>query len=206
MPDLTEYARKRYRGKTIYRANALSKFRQITKLVGKGKQVLDIACGDRTLTKMLEKHNSVWGIEITDVDLQKDELPFPSDFFNVVVASEIIEHIWDCDRFLREIKSVLKVDGTLIISTPNLASLGRRLLLLTGRNPYVENFLYPYEAGHVKHFVRKDFKYLLEKNGFKVKQLLSDVIILFNNGVIYSRLFAKIFPQLGRSIIAVCGC
>ena len=204
LENLTAHAKRRYKGKTLYSKNALEKFSLINSLAGTGNNVLEVACGDGTLSEMMRKKNQVTGVDIDDCDLQKDSLPFYNSSFNVVVAVEIIEHIWDCDRFLQDIKRVLEPEGRLIITTPNLASLGRRLMLLKGTSPYVDNFIYPDEAGHIKHFTRKDFGYLLEKNGFKVENWWSDVVNFTSNGKRYSAVLATFFPRLGRSIIAEC--
>ena len=204
LETLTAHAKRRYKGKTLYSKNALEKFNLINSLVGSGNNVLEVACGDGTLSEMMSKNNQVTGIDIDDCDLQKDSLPYCNNSFNVVVASEIIEHIWDCDRFLQDIRRVLKPGGRLIITTPNLASLGRRLMLLKGTSPYVDNFIYPDEAGHIKHFTQKDFGYLLEKNGFTVENWWSDVVNFTSNGKRYSAVLATFFPRLGRSIIAEC--
>lgn len=53
--------------------------------------------------------------------LQADgmRLPFPDMSFDLVLTSEVIEHIPQPDEMLRDIWRVLKPDGTVIISTPN---------------------------------------------------------------------------------------
>ncbi len=49
------------------------------------------------------------------------EIPCPDDSFDVVVSFETIEHIEDQEQFLREVKRVLKKDGVLVMSSPNIA-------------------------------------------------------------------------------------
>jgi SAM-dependent methyltransferase len=48
-----------------------------------------------------------------------EALPFPAGCFQAVVAFEIIEHLVDPLRFLREAARVLTPDGFLVASTPN---------------------------------------------------------------------------------------
>lgn len=201
--NLVDIAKKRYRGPVAIRPNYLYKLNLMAIAVGDNNMVLELGCGDGILTNMMRPYNDVISIDLEKgdlhVDLQKGQLPALTDSMDVVVASELIEHIMDVDKLLKEVHRVLKPNGRLVISTPNLASLGRRVLLLAGRNPYVENFLYPNEAGHVKHYTFKDFKYLLEKNGFKVSKMYGDVVVLPG---LFSKVLAKLFPRLSRCIIA----
>lgn len=71
------------------------------------------------------------GIKAVQYDLNKG-IPFDDEFFNVVWAAEIIEHLLDTDLLLNECHRVLREDGVLLISTPNLASLINRVRLLFG--------------------------------------------------------------------------
>lgn len=195
MLDLYEYAKKRYKEPTVYDKSGIKKIRFIKSLIPCVGDVLDLGGGDVPLGERLDT---------SEVNLQDCDFPYTDETFMTVVASEIIEHILDVDSFLQEIKRVLYRRGTLIVSTPNLASLGRRLMLLCGRNPYVENFLYPNEAGHVKHYTIKDFRYLMNKNGFKITYLTGDCVVFSPNGKLYSVWLARLFPTLSRSMIAVC--
>ena len=45
-------------------------------------------------------------------------LPFADNSFDLVVCSEVLEHIDNYDGFLQEINRVIKTDGQLIISVP----------------------------------------------------------------------------------------
>ena len=57
------------------------------------------------------------------------------------------------------VKKVVKKNGYIIYSTPNIASLGRRLMLLFGKNPYIEvsnhkeiNLFNAPVVGHIRYF------------------------------------------------------
>lgn len=187
------------------------------KMVGEGKEILDVGCRDGTLAeKMKEIGNKVEGVEISDFSIKKArekginvyDLDLNSSWagkiqkkYDVVFAGEVIEHLFETDSFLQNARNVLKDDGVLILSTPNLASLGRRILLLLGKNPVIEFNTKEGHAGHVRYFVYDTLKYVLEDNGFEISEFTSEVINISKSGRCRSGFFARAFPTLGRSLI-----
>ena len=68
------------------------------------------------------------GQRVDVVDLNSSKvLPYQDDTFDVVTATEVIEHLEDFRALLREISRVLKVGGVCVISTPNILNLKSRL-------------------------------------------------------------------------------
>jgi SAM-dependent methyltransferase len=65
------------------------------------------------------------------------EQPCPVDggTFDLVMALDVIEHLFDTDVFLAELHRILRDDGHLLIATPNLGWWWSRLRLLAGRAP-----------------------------------------------------------------------
>src|SRR5581483_6236585 len=53
-----------------------------------------------------------------------EALPFPDEIFDVVAASDVIEHVEDPRRFLADAARVLRPGGVLFLATPNRYSLG----------------------------------------------------------------------------------
>jgi len=183
--------------------------------VGKNKKVLDLGCGSGQFVKFLNKRNNQaegveiskkvakigqgQGLKIKITDLHHT-FPYNKDTFHAVTAGEIIEHIYDTDFFLKEIKRILKPNGFLILSTPNIATIGRRLMLLFGINPLIETSL-TQGSGHIRYFTEISLKELLEKHGFKIINFTSDTINFTNSGQFQSQFLAKIFPNFGARLI-----
>src|SRR4030042_2156311 len=185
----------------------------------KNTNILDIGCYDGTfLSSIKNRDNNFFSLEASDwgveqcrkknINVQQyffddvSQLPYGGNFFDIVIAGEIIEHINDTDFFLEEISRILKPKGKLLLSTPNIASLGRRLLLLFGINPIIE--LSPNEpdsSGHIRYFTFKTLAQLLEKHNFKILSSQSDCVNFSKYGKIKSVFFVKIFPRFGTSII-----
>jgi 2-polyprenyl-3-methyl-5-hydroxy-6-metoxy-1,4-benzoquinol methylase len=76
------------------------------------------------------------GIPVAACDVQVQSLPYPDDFFDTVIASEIVEHLLMSPLvFFSKLHRVLKPSGKLIITTPNFASLLNIIQLMRGNNP-----------------------------------------------------------------------
>ncbi len=76
------------------------------------------------------------------------KLNFDDDTFDVFTSFQTIEHIKNVDKFLTEIKRVLKKTGTALISTPNKIT-------------YSPNTSEPENPFHIKEYYLDEFKYLL---------------------------------------------
>ncbi len=68
-------------------------------------------------------------VECLEADITK-ELPYSSDSFDVILAIEVMEHIHDHQVFFKEAARVLKKNGILLFSTPNILSLKSRIRFL----------------------------------------------------------------------------
>lgn len=157
----------------------------------KNATVLDLGCGDykRLTEKVVKAIGSphIYGIDL-DIgrtsegmitfqgDLNK-EFPIGVRRFDVIIASQIIEHLGNTDGFLKEMHRVLKPTGYAIISTPNLAAWYNRLYLLLGKQPEpckVSDDMYPdYEKpGHLRIFTKNELVKVLKFHGFKVEKAI----------------------------------
>lgn len=100
---------------------------------------LDLGCDDGSLTDTFSKRirtKSVYGVDIIDKRMKLASLKnivvkkfdlngkfdFKSDYFDVISANQVIEHIIDIDRFVSEIFRVLKFGGYAVVSTENASS------------------------------------------------------------------------------------
>jgi len=117
-------------------------------------------------------------INATVYDLSKI---FNENFFDAVLLIDVIEHLFDTDKAIAEIRKVLRKDGILVISTPNLSSFVNRLLLLFGYQPLGtevsthKHYGRPQKynlregvAGHIRVFTYKALIEFLKDNGFEV--------------------------------------
>ena len=187
----------------------------------KNKNILDIGCHDGTFLSLLDdKSAKLYGLEASEAAAKISRqrkiktksyffddvtpMPFPDKSFDLIIAGEIIEHIYNTDFFVQEIHRLLKPKGHLLISTPNIASLGRRVFLLLGINPLLEVSITRAEtAGHIRYFTFNSLNKLISDNHFQLKSYSSDIINLNNTGTLRSKILGQVFPHLGQSIICV---
>jgi len=141
--------------------------------VGKGKQVLDIGCRDGALTSFFAEGNTVTGIDIDSSALERarslgittrqvdlnGEWGIPRDSFDVVVAAEVIEHLYHPRLVIEKIYDVLREEGTLLGSVPNAFSLKHRV-----RYMFKQKKGTPLEdPTHINHFTVAELHSLLSE-------------------------------------------
>ena len=128
--------------------------------IGQGKKVLDLGCRDGMLTAFYAKGNQVEGVDIDRealnlverklgiqthwIDLN-EEWPFEECSFDVIVACEIMEHLFFLDDFLEKVKKTLKPGGIFIGSVPNAFRMRNRWKFLFGNE-------YENDPTHVRGF------------------------------------------------------
>ena len=101
-------------------------------------------------------------------------LPIADSSIDVVIMSELIEHLVDPDGTLDEAWRVLRPGGTLLLSTPNLAAWYNRVLLACGIQPLFTEVslrgIYGRPGhevvGHLRVFTRRALEGLLNAMGF----------------------------------------
>jgi len=125
----------------LYRSASRHNQKNIFALLKKNKKarLLDLGCDEGTLTLKLAKKvgtKKIFGVEIVDQRIKEAEtkgievtkfnlnnkFDFADNFFDVIHANQVIEHIYNSDSFLSEIYRVLKPGGYAVISTENASS------------------------------------------------------------------------------------
>jgi SAM-dependent methyltransferase len=114
------------------------------------------------------------GLAVIRAGVDGSSLPLASASADVVIMSELIEHLVDTDSALAEAFRVLRTDGSLLLSTPNLAAWYNRCLLAFGVQPVFSEVslrgVYgrpgSQVAGHLHMFTRRALTGLLAATGF----------------------------------------
>jgi 2-polyprenyl-3-methyl-5-hydroxy-6-metoxy-1,4-benzoquinol methylase len=159
-----------------------------------------VTAADYTIEQISFKPDNRYSVVSFDAN---GRFPFSDNTFHAVFSGELIEHIFDTSHFLDECKRILKPNGLLILTTPNLAGLDDRIKFLFGITPRHINPLHPYLKLHIRQFTLKSLKKILAQKGFGNVEVESNYlkIYLSETKKIQSRILAKIFPALGGSLI-----
>jgi 2-polyprenyl-3-methyl-5-hydroxy-6-metoxy-1,4-benzoquinol methylase len=177
----------------------------------KDPKVLDIGCYIGTDVFMLPKTDQqveTWAIDVSEdaIDYAKklakmrkekkihfgvhdanNPFKYKSNFFDVIICLEVIEHLHNPLTFLKEMKRILKKGGTLILSTPNEGYIMKSVLNLLpkglnnqisnqreldfsrhGESSHVDAHVWDHEA-HISVMTYQKLAELVVKSGLKVE-------------------------------------
>lgn len=179
-----------------------------TRNMGK-RSILDIGCRDGALTRYaISKENTITGCDIdTDslhhakergintvyMDLNGQWEEIRDKRYDIVMAFEIIEHLYFPEKVLEKIKAHLKEDAYLIGSVPNAFSWMNRILLFLGTKKGTPLS----DPTHINHFSYSELKATLKKHFTKVEIL---PLVTQNR-----KILAKISPGLfGAGFLFKC--
>jgi SAM-dependent methyltransferase len=153
--------------------------------------ILDVGCGDGSALAAAKAHNPAhlfagldWSAGalrqaqsggLTVIRATVTGLPVADGAADVVIMSELIEHLVDPDAGIAEARRVLRPGGSLLLSTPNLAAWYNRGLLAAGIQPVFSEvslhgvFGRPGRvvAGHLRLFTRRALTEFLTASGFR---------------------------------------
>jgi len=165
--------------------------------------ILDAGCASgRQLFKLANKIKSGYGTDISNGFIDQanqykrqnnitnlffkqsvlEQLPFSDNFFDKIICAEVLEHVINKYIVLKELLRVLKSDGIIIITVPNLnadATLwGRFLRLLHIRKfqplkDFSQKTLNKHGDAHIREFNKNSLIKWLEVNDLKVLDIKS---------------------------------
>lgn len=162
-----------------------------------GGRLLDVGCGRKPYRHLFQATEYV-GLEIDTPEnrmhKQADHyydgrnFPFPDRCFDGVICNQVLEHVFDPDRFLGEIARVLKPRGVLLLTVPFVW----------------DEHEQPWDYARYSSY---GLKSLLEKSGYQVvmqRKINADIRVLFQlvNAYLY-KVFWTRWPAINVLLCAV---
>ncbi len=162
------------------------KFRQIASYVPAGSTVLDIGCGAGMLALALrDKNCMVDGMDLNlnrmwddnrpnyrtlfEQDIETFDFAASREKYDVVIFSDVLEHLKQADRILTESKEILREGGKLVISLPNVGYYSNRLGLLLGNWEYQDEGIL--DRTHLRFFTLTTAERFIHDNGFSIQTI-----------------------------------
>ena len=154
----------------------------------KKKLILDVGCGNGWLVnELIELGFDAYGIDASETgigianrinsgrffvhNVNKDELPLElcNNKFEVIISTEVIEHIYNPKKYIQFCKSILMKagGGKLIITTPYHGYLKNLFLAFAGKMDYHYSPLWI--GGHIKFWSKKTLTKLLTEENFRIE-------------------------------------
>ena len=151
------------------------RYKIICGFVGYQRRILDVGCGTSKILAALPqaigldinfnklRFNLSLGNMLVNADIKN--ICFKDVCFDVVICSQLIEHLKKEDIIFQELKRVLKKDGVLILGTPDYSTYSWNLI------EWLYKKLIPggYADEHISHYNRITLVQRMENMGFKLE-------------------------------------
>jgi SAM-dependent methyltransferase len=181
-------------------------------------RLLDVASGTGSLAERLldlgfEVHCTTWNEKLrVNAPTYHLDLDYPfrvgdvgGRLFNVIVASEIIEHVENPSLLLRSCASALAPDGLLIVTTPNVADVASRLQWFFRGCPDIFSSAEVLHNRHISMIWQAGFEHLAHVAGLQIcewRMLGSHAGLPLHKRVIY-RVLAHMFGPTSAGVSCV---
>lgn len=106
--------------------------------------------------------------DLQDIDVEQLNGPY-----DLLLFGDTLEHVPDPVAVLRTLTPKLRPNGTLVVSTPNVANWAVRLGLLAGRFNYTDRGIL--DRTHLRFYTRGTLVEMLEEAGFIVERVVGSI-------------------------------
>jgi len=204
----------------VYEAKQNSYFRNVRKelldlipVQNRIGKVLEIgAGGGDTLLYALENGyaQNIFGVELCEIDnsfqkshqfdkfiignIEQMELPFSDESFDVILCGDVLEHLVDPYHIVHVLRGLLKQDGVLIASIPNIREWHTmREVFFRGDFKYTDSGIL--DRTHLRFFCKKNIITLFENNGMAVTKIETNIALHGGRTNLLNKITMGIFEE-----------
>lgn len=161
-------------------------FQRLRAMLGRTQStILDLGCGNGAIARaLIAEGYDVYGVDASAsgitiangeapgrffvLDVSTGQLPaeLAGKHFDVVISTEVIEHLYDPRGFIAFARKILADGGEFIVSTPYHGYLKNLALAIAGKLD--GHFTVLWDGGHIKFFSRNTLEQMLREQGFEV--------------------------------------
>lgn len=182
-------------------------------------KLLDIGCGAGYFLEKLPQYIDTWGVDINPTFIEARRLDyghflakdfcedhiFDADFFDVIIAICVLEHVDNPTFLVRESYRICKKGGIAVFVTPNLAR-PSRLFMATRKKKVFDR------SGHKQGWDYHLLHNFLENQGWKVKKIITRFVDCLGYSLLPQsvarylsyKILLKLFPRTGSELYAFC--
>ena len=185
-PPITLIGKIKFYGRMLLDLQILTIFIDIKKELPKFKgKVLDIGCGQSPYRYLLDKNETEYkGIDVAeatsfdyinnDITLfDGEKIPFDNEFFDAIICTEVLEHVYNYQNLIDEMYRVCKKDSKLIITIP-----------FSARYHYIPYDFFRYTPSALEKIFCKFSKVEITPRGSDVLSICAKIIVLFFRNLI----------------------
>jgi len=153
-------------------------------------KILDVGCGPGWFLGTLFKEGAknIYGCDCIKnldfnnfqfdlVNLNELNLPYNEAEFDIVFCSDVLEHLENPSKCLREIRRVVKPNGAVYVTIPNCSNILQRLYFVVSGNSKRFNPLPSQTVPHISMITTWIFRWLI-KNKFRLARMGGDGFIV----------------------------
>jgi SAM-dependent methyltransferase len=159
-----------------------------------GGRVLDIGCqGGHQLALIAGGYEEAHGLDVARYDeiwatvprakfvvgdVDSSPLPYPDEYFDCILCTMVLEHVFDVFGLARELARTLACGGTCLLAVPNIAFFRHIISLLRGRVPRTGANEIPFsekqgwDGQHLHYYTHREVAWLLNRNGIEITATL----------------------------------
>jgi len=158
------------------------------------EHILEIGCGTGATGAVIKEKNPDWyyvGLEVDEqaariaktrlneaiaIDIEKihpDKINLEKEFFDLLIAADVLEHLYNPWRVMDFLRSFLKKNGKVLLSFPNTQNINLIANLIQGNWTYEKYGLL--DATHIRFFTWNEIEKLLQGTGYRILRSVSQL-------------------------------